>query len=233
MVLTDFSVDNTKGDRRNIYCKQCVRAYHHSHKGPISDNKKNYYELHKEEIKQKRKEYRKFNPEKIKLTQKKYYEAHKVELNESSSEYRKDWREKNKLKIREQARLYYQKHKERIYDYRRKRVKTDIQTRLAQRLRCRLRIARKNNQKKGSAIRDLGCSLADLMVHIEKLFYNHKQTGEAMHWGNYGLWHVDHILPLSSFDLTDIKQVKLACHYTNLQPLWAIDNQRKGSRIYD
>lgn len=48
--------------------------------------------------------------------------------------------------------------------------------------------------------------------------------------GKHG-WHVDHIIPCSSFDLTDIKQQKICFHYTNLQPLWAIDNLKKSNKI--
>ncbi len=50
-----------------------------------------------------------------------------------------------------------------------------------------------------------------------------------MTWDNHGLygWHIDHVVPLSSFDLTDHKQVKKACHWFNLQPLWAKENLSK------
>jgi hypothetical protein len=51
-----------------------------------------------------------------------------------------------------------------------------------------------------------------------------------MTWGNHGEWHIDHIRPLRSFDLTVRDQVLEACNWSNLQPLWAIDNLRKGAR---
>lgn len=54
-----------------------------------------------------------------------------------------------------------------------------------------------------------------------------------MTWENWGRrgWHIDHIAPLSSFDLTDPVQFRRAVHYTNLQPLWWFDNLSKGKRI--
>jgi hypothetical protein len=70
----------------------------------------------------------------------------------------------------------------------------------------------------------LGCTLAELRAHLEAQF----QPG--MTWANYGAWHVDHRRPLSSFDLSDPAQVVVACHHSNLQPLWAVDNIRKGAR---
>lgn len=62
------------------------------------------------------------------------------------------------------------------------------------------------------------------MVHLERQFT------PGMSWTNYGDWHIDHIKPLASFDLTDRVQLLVACHFTNLQPLWAEENLKKGDR---
>ena len=50
-----------------------------------------------------------------------------------------------------------------------------------------------------------------------------------MNWGNRKKWHLDHIRPCASFDLSDINQQKECFHYSNFQPLWAKDNISKGS----
>jgi hypothetical protein len=86
-----------------------------------------------------------------------------------------------------------------------------------------MRIALKSN-KTDKTLNILGCSIDFLKIHLEVLF----QSG--MTWDNYGEWHIDHIKPLSKFDLTDSNQVLIACNYNNLQPLWAIDNLRKGAK---
>jgi len=55
-----------------------------------------------------------------------------------------------------------------------------------------------------------------------------------MNWDNWGIygWHIDHIKPLASFDLTKREQLFEAVHYTNLQPLWANENLSKGDSIF-
>ena len=72
----------------------------------------------------------------------------------------------------------------------------------------------------------LGCTAEKLRQHIENQF-----TIE-MNWNNHGsLWHIDHIYPLALVDWTNEDEVKRVCHYTNLQPLLAIDNIVKGKSI--
>ena len=83
------------------------------------------------------------------------------------------------------------------------------------------------NQKVNSTIDLLGCSVEELRIHLEAQFV------EGMNWENYGLygWHIDHIRPCSSFDLTDAEQQRICFHYTNMQPLWAKDNLKKSDKF--
>ena len=136
------------------------------------------------------------------------------------------WKEKNQQKIKDGQKLYFKKNKEKINNRRRYRFLFDVNYRLRTLLRCRLHKAIKRNVKQGSAIKDLGCSIPELKQKIEKMF----QFG--MNWNNWGYgkdkWHLDHIKSLSSFDLSDRIQFLKACHYSNLQPLWQLDNMKKG-----
>lgn len=130
----------------------------------------------------------------------------------------------------------YHRRYEAAYRNRRKQLhnlkqKTDPQYRIRRCLRGNLRRAVKNHGKVGSAVTLLGCSILALKERLEKLWL------PGMNWDNYGrldkngtCWQIDHIKPLSSFDLTDQSQVAEACNYSNLAPLWAIDNRRKGSK---
>ncbi len=103
------------------------------------------------------------------------------------------------------------------------RIRTNLSTRLR-------RILKGLGGNKADSIRGLiGCSLAELVKHIESKW----QTD--MSWENYGPygWHIDHIMPCASFDLTDLEQQKACYHWTNLQPLWAADNISKSDRLPD
>jgi len=126
----------------------------------------------------------------------------------------------------EKYREYYNKNREKKIKSVTDRINNNINARIASRMRSRLSVAIRGMQKSGSAIRDLGCTIVELKKYLEQMF-NHGMT-----WENYGDWHIDHIRPLSSFDLTDRDQFLEACNYTNLQPLWAKDNLKKGAR-YD
>ncbi len=145
---------------------------------------------------------------------KQYSETHKEEIKVRN----KKWRLANKDKIIADRQIY--KPKLRL------REQTDPILKLKKNLRSRMGMAIKKNSKSGSAVQDLGCSIEELKVYLEAKF----QPG--MTWENHATngWHIDHIKPLNSFDLSNREQFLEACHYTNLQPLWAKDNLSKGAK---
>jgi hypothetical protein len=144
---------------------------------------------------------------------------------DSLNKYVRKWNQnnpKNKQKINERWRAknpYY------LRSWRTKN-KTNTHYKIANNLRVRLRMALHGNYKSGSAVRDLGCSIDEFKQFLESQF----KLG--MSWENYGVngWHIDHIKALSNFDLTKREEILEACHYTNLQPLWAKENRSKSNK---
>jgi len=138
----------------------------------------------------------------------------------------------NRKKANENSRRFFIDNPDYRRNYEMGRRKSDPEFKLRKNLRRRINSAIKNGQKAGSAVRDLGISVNDLKLWLEIQFYRNTKTGEAMTWENYGRtgWHIDHIVPLAKFDLTDREQLLESCHFTNLQPLWAEDNYKKGSK---
>lgn len=137
-------------------------------------------------------------------------------------------REDHKNDNIEYQRVYRQSHKKEgaAYQkiYRRVRSKEDVLFRVTSSLRTRTSRAIKQNRfnKKSHLGEYIGCTLLELKTHLEEQFT------PGMTWGNYGEWHIDHIVPLDS--ATTVDGLYTLCHYTNLQPLWAIDNIRKGNK---
>jgi hypothetical protein len=110
--------------------------------------------------------------------------------------------------------------------YKSEQYKNNLNFRLILKLRSRIRTAVKRNQKSGSAVRDLGCSIENFKLHLESKFR------DGMTWENQGShWHIDHIRPLASFDLTNREKFLEACHYTNMQPLLKEENLSKKDRL--
>lgn len=127
----------------------------------------------------------------------------------------KKWRENNRDKLRE------------IWSKRHQRRKKDPVYQLTRGLRDRIRKALRgaSERKRDRSVSLLGCTPRCFKQHLEALFL------PGMSWGNRSLWHIDHKKPLASFDLSTEAGQRAAFHYTNTQPLWAVDNLRKGARI--
>ena len=182
-----------------------------------------------------RREYRKLFPDKIKAYNFAYHNANK----QKESNRCKEYYQQNLEKRRQYHAEYREKHRKELLEksirYVKNRLEVDINYRLAHNLRIRSRAAVKGNFKSGSAVKDLGCSVDELKAYLESKFYVNPKTGEVMTWENWNFrgWHIDHIKPLADFDLTSREQYLEAAHYTNLQPLWAEQNLKKGKKLWN
>ena len=204
-----------------------------------------WYKDNIETIKIKRKIYREKNKERIEIRSKKHRDRpeSKARLKEYSAEYylknkkrvnkrNKTWFQNNKDKVRKAVKRYRLKNLEyqrKWYAaYARRQRKINPQFNMRERLSKGITMALNRYVKEGKRFDTLtytGCSIAFLVKHIEK------QYEDGMNWENRNKWHIDHIRPCASFDLTDTKQQLECFHYTNLQPLWAFDNMSKGAKI--
>jgi hypothetical protein len=148
----------------------------------------------------------------------KYFSKEKRKINKEYINQNKKWKLENKARYRKQQTQYENNKRH-----------TDIKFRLRKTLRTRISeyLRKKHIAKTTSLIKLVGCTQDQLRQYLESKF----QPG--MNWNNYGQfgWHIDHIIPLSSFDLTNPGELAKACHYTNLQPLWWQDNIEKSNKI--
>jgi hypothetical protein len=184
---------------------------------------RNYYKNNKKEFSDKNKVYRIENKDKIKKMRENYKENNREKILESNKRYtksklgketRRKYKEKNKEKLRKERR-----------EYDKKRFKIDKEYKLLCAMRSNLYRAVKKEHKNGKTIELIGCSIRELKKHLEKNFT------DGMSWENYGKWHIDHVIPCANYDLTQEKQQKECFNWKNLQPLWAIDNFKKGMRM--
>lgn len=154
--------------------------------------------------------------------------AYREANRERQSEYNRVYYESNKEVILERSNQYYQDNAESVkskrYAYYKLKMKTDPTFKLTQYMRARVRNAVYNqfSSKACGTFELVGCTPLKLKGHLESQFT------DGMGWENYGEWHVDHIRPCASFDLTLDSEQKICFNYTNLQPLWARDNLKKG-----
>jgi hypothetical protein len=186
-----------------------------------------YLEKNREKINARRRIWHKANPEKVKAYKKATYEKHGEAYRAYGREYHKTNRERLRIYENQYRAANLEKVRLEERTAQKNRKANDIQFKLSAVLRTRLAVAVRQNRKVGSAISDLGCSIFELKIYLEKQFK------DGMTWDNYGLWHIDHRKPLAKFDLTNRQQLLEAVHYTNLQPLWAYDNQHKGAKVYE
>ena len=172
-----------------------------------------------------RKKRRAENPEK-------YREYERAIRNKNTERYKQQKairRINNLSKIREQENAsYYRNKKNKIQyqtRYQKKRSETDLIFRESKKIKDLVyQTFRERGYSKNSRAHNiLGCSCEEFLKHIQGQFL------DGMNWDNRKKWHLDHIIPISSAKTYD--EIIALNHYTNFQPLWAIDNIRKGNKI--
>lgn len=187
--------------------------------------RKEYNVKNLEIIKEKRKEYNEKNSEIIAEKRKEYYDKNKEKL----SIYNKEYRKNNIEKEIDRYKKFYEKNREDLIC---KSVESSLKKRREipiERLKHNVRnrivsfIKKKDIKKTNTTFEIVGCSPQHLKSHLEQRFVDN------MSWDNQGQWHIDHIIPLASAKSEE--ELYKLYHFTNLQPMWAVDNIKKGSKI--
>lgn len=151
---------------------------------------------------------------------------------EHRKEYLRDWVDRNREDFREYQREYQRKWRannpDRASESWRRHHKKMMQNpgyRVSESVSSGIRRCIKN--RKGGAKWEaiVGYSVGELIQHLEKQFT------DGMTWDNYGDWHIDHIVPVSSFDMSDESDFRACWSISNLRPLWAVDNMKKRDKI--
>lgn len=206
-LIIDFYKDKSSKDGYQSGCKNCKMEY-----------QKQYY---KDDVKK----------EKMRSWHINYYNENKDRLKECHLK----WISENRCKINASSNLYYSKNSKRISKISgiriKKRKAIDPVFKLKISVVSRMgSIFKAHGYKKNSkSEKIIGVPFEIAKSYIERQFTN------GMCWDNYGKgddkWHIDHKIPLASAN-TKEELIKL-CHYTNLQPLWSIDNFKKGDKIIE
>ena len=199
--LSEFHKNKSREDGLSHRCKHCAR-----------ESVRKHYIKNRERVLEYKKIYFKENIDKIRERKRRY-------------------RENNADKVREKGRLYRKNNSDKINKQKKEYMASNTETvkkvKLANRIRARIYKSLKMNRKCASSMELLGCDIDFLKKHLESMFK------DGMTWDNHGCdgWHIDHIIPCASFDLSDPEEQKKCFHYTNLQPLWAHENFSKNAKL--
>ena len=218
---------------KNAKRKEADKRYYLKNKEKKKESSNQWYLKNKE----KRKQYVLKNKEKIKKVIKLWYLKNKERVNELGKQWclknkerkketTKQWQLKNKEWRNEVSRQWRLKNKEHIRERNKKRRKNDSTYRLKINLKRRTLLALKGKHKNANTMTLLGVTNIELVWKHLELTFKPGMTRE-----NHGKWHIDHIRPCASFDLSKPEEQAKCFHYSNLQALWSHENLSKGSKI--
>jgi len=208
-----FNKNKSKSDGLDIYCKPCVIEKSRKY-SPRKEKKQTVFENSRICLTcgaEKSNEC--FSKNKNTINGIYYYCKECV----SSNNKTKDWYKQQ-----------YPRNKDYKINWENIKYSTDINHKLKSNLRCRMNsmLTKKNIHRDNSSLKYLGCSIEYYRSYIEQQF------SEGMTWENHGnIWEIDHIIPLSKFDLSLEENIFKAFHYINTQPLYKSDNRSKKNNI--
>jgi hypothetical protein len=195
--------------------------------------KQRYKERHPGRIAEQAAARRARDPQKFRDLSRKFYRENREKELERARVYREQnpdyWKAgeaaRDRAKKRAASKLWHQRNPEKMAEYNRRRLQ-DPAFALSNRIRVRFRDSLRKNCKSKTTEELLGYTIAELRAHIEKQFL------PGMTWQNMRQWHIDHIVPISSFVITseDDPELRRAWALSNLRPLWAKANLTKGDK---
>ena len=214
-VSGDFGKCTAARDGLQAFCKKCQsqisKVWRASNVNKIKKNREGWRERNSEKERETVRAWQRAHPKKVRDIIKKWNSENKERIKVN----KKIWELANPEKVKKNRNKYQKSRYDRDENF---KIRKTLRTRINSALRAQ------GASRTASAVKDLGCTIPEFKAYMEGLFK------PGMTWDNHSLdgWHIDHIRPLVAFDLSDPEQQKLACHYTNLQPLWAEDNLSKS-----
>jgi hypothetical protein len=201
--IEQFGKLKSSKDGLRYDCKTCRKEYRAQNRDTINAKLCDYYKANRDDLLVRNKQYR---------------EQNKDAINQQRKEYRN--REVVKEHIKEKQKEYLPIRKEKIKE----RRKTDLNFQIQEVVKNKIHKFLKN--RKTSYAELIGCDLEFFKKWMEYRF------DETMCWENFGKrWQIDHILPLSLFDMTNELDKKVCFHWTNLQPLSSTENRSKSNKL--
>lgn len=196
-LLSEYHSDKGKKDGLSSSCKKCKKAYRAS-----------YYAK---------------NSERLKAESMSWFEANKERRAESSRQYYLENIDYFRASRKSRYWLDPKGNTRKSSDYHLSRIKSDPLYRFQARCRTRVyqALVQTGYRKTSRAYFLIGCSKPDLAGMISAKFE------PGMTWDNYGEWHIDHKIPISSAGSQ--VETELLCHYLNMQPMWAGANIAKSA----
>jgi hypothetical protein len=211
--ISEFNKNKSKWDGLSTECKKCCKLaniqYRKNNPEKIQKNLNRWHEL---------------NPDYKDNYNRKYY-SENADLCKARS---KSWIINNPINRKQNNKNWDKRNPNYHKDYQKIRKQNDVSFKLSVTLRDRINKGLKNNIKSGHSLQLLGISINNYKHYLELQF------NDNMSWENYGkVWHIDHIIPITFFNLLDTTEQFQCFNYQNTRPMLATTNIQKSNKILD